>query len=125
MILESKPNSAAVCVMSSAFPSASPSLISSNTSSSHNSLRAILSAVVAPTAPAPTTVTFIDGNFCVRLFGCKCRAKKKGLCAERRSRKEYVKSKGKSENQFKALGLLLNCFAQKGFRSQKAKVKTR
>src|ERR1043166_652418 len=55
----SKPSNAAVCIISCAFPSARPSLISRRTSSSTSSLRAILSAQVAPTAPAPTTVTFM------------------------------------------------------------------
>ena len=55
----SKPNNAAVCIMSCALPSAKPSLMSNNTNSEANSLRAISSAHVAPTAPAPTTVIFI------------------------------------------------------------------
>ena len=46
--------------MSIALPSAKPSLMSSNTSSSANSFLAILSAQVAPTAPAPTTVIFMN-----------------------------------------------------------------
>ncbi|MNR08752.1 hypothetical protein D3C85_1249220 [compost metagenome] len=46
--------------MSIALPSAKPSLISNKTSSSANSFRAMLSAQVAPTAPAPTTVIFIS-----------------------------------------------------------------
>jgi len=59
----SKPNNAAVCIMSNALPSAKPSLISNKTNSSHKAARAILSAQVAPTAPAPTTVTFIKKIF--------------------------------------------------------------
>ena len=42
-----------------AFPSAYPSLISNNTTSDAKFFIAIYSAQLAPTAPAPTTVTFI------------------------------------------------------------------
>jgi len=44
--------------MSNALPSATPSLISNNTTSSATSLKANTFAHVAPTLPAPTTVTF-------------------------------------------------------------------
>ncbi|MNY32835.1 hypothetical protein D3C86_1670770 [compost metagenome] len=59
----SKPSNAAVCIMSIDLPSAKPSLMSSKISSSANSFLAILSAQVAPTAPAPTTVIFINFIF--------------------------------------------------------------
>lgn len=42
-----------------AFPSANPSLMSRRTTSEAKSLMAMYSAQLAPTAPAPTTVTFI------------------------------------------------------------------
>ena len=42
-----------------ALPSANPSLISKMTTSEAKFLIAIYSAQLAPTAPAPTTVTFI------------------------------------------------------------------
>ncbi|NDD67690.1 hypothetical protein EBZ35_08620, partial [bacterium] len=58
--LAQDPIKAAVCIMSIALPSAKPSLISNNTNSVANSFLAILSAQVAPTAPAPTTVIFIN-----------------------------------------------------------------
>jgi hypothetical protein len=47
--------------------------MSNNTNSEANSLRAILSAQVAPTAPAPTTVIFISFNlkFELDLIGAK------------------------------------------------------
>ena len=51
-----------------ALPSANPSLMSNKTTSLAKFLIAIYSAQLAPTAPAPTTVTFISmfrdgGNF--------------------------------------------------------------
>jgi hypothetical protein len=55
----SKPFKDAVCIKSIAFPSANPSLMSKITTSEAKSLIAIYSAQLAPTAPAPTTVTFI------------------------------------------------------------------
>ncbi len=58
MVLESYKFTGEVCQMSKAFPSANPSLISSKTISLAISLCAKTSAHVAPTFPAPTTVTF-------------------------------------------------------------------
>src|SRR5690606_15730080 len=49
----------AVCHMSRDLPSATPSLMSSKTTSLASSLWAITLAQVAPTLPAPTTVIFI------------------------------------------------------------------
>ena len=59
MILVSKLFNEAVCIKSIALPSAKPSLISNITTSDAKFLIAIYSAQLAPTAPAPTTVTFI------------------------------------------------------------------
>src|SRR5699024_11317191 len=55
----SNPFKEAVCIKSIAFPSAYPSLISTKTTSLAKFLIAMYSAQLAPTAPAPTTVTFI------------------------------------------------------------------
>jgi hypothetical protein len=59
VILVSKPFKEAHCIKSMALPSAYPSLISTNTTSDAKFLIAMYSAQLAPTAPAPTIVTFI------------------------------------------------------------------
>jgi len=46
-----------------ALPSANPSFMSIKTTSDAKSLIAMYSAQLAPTAPAPTTVTFMSFDF--------------------------------------------------------------
>src|SRR5262249_155841 len=60
----------AVSIMSSAFPAGGPSKISVNTTSA-SSMSAILCAVVDPTNPPPTTVTFFRAISSLFPFLCE------------------------------------------------------